>query len=135
MIRSDKSLDNLEIDLLLEALVKQYGYDFRDYSRASLQRRLTNFKASINVDNFSDLIPLVLRDANQFRAMVEALSVTVTEMFRDPFVYQQIRRVLLPQLATYPRFNIWHAGCATGDEVYSLAILLHEEGLYERATI
>jgi len=132
---SEITLEELEIDLLLDAVARHYGYDFRNYARASLRRRLAGFRQQQGVASYSELIPIVLHDSEQFTAIIEALSVTVTEMFRDPFVYSMIRKELLPRLATFPHFNIWHAGCATGDEVYSMAILLKEEGLYDRATI
>ena len=127
--------EEIEIDLLLEAVYQQWGYDFREYSRASLTRRLRDFQSLMGVEHLSQLIPLVLHDRQVFAGLVENISVTVTEMFRDPFVYKTIRQVVIPYLRTFPSLNIWVAGCATGEEVYSLAILLKEEGIYDRCRI
>ena len=128
-------IQNIEIDLLLEAVVKRYGYDYRDYSKASLKRRIKNFMRSEQLDKISEAIPRLLYDDYLFENFVYSLSVSVTEMFRDPLVYKKIREEIIPFLKTYPHVKIWHAGCASGEEVYSMAILLKEEGMYERAHI
>jgi chemotaxis protein methyltransferase CheR len=125
----------IELDLLLEAIYRRYGYDFRLYSRASIRRRVTSFMAQEKTAVISDLTRRLLHDEGYFQHLVGHFSVPVTEMFRDPEIYLAIRRKIVPYLHTYPFFKVWHAGCATGEEVYSLAILLQEEGLYERATI
>jgi chemotaxis protein methyltransferase CheR len=125
----------IEVNLLLEAIYQRYGYDFRQYSRASIQRRLLNYLAKTEFLTISDLIPEILHDEAAFTSLVGNLSVTVTEMFRDPWFYLALREKVVPFLKTFPFINIWHAGCATGEEVYSLAILLKEEGLYDRAQI
>jgi chemotaxis protein methyltransferase CheR len=128
-------LERIEIDLLLEALYQHYGYDFRSYARASIERRVRRFTTVSGYEHISDLIPKALHDKVFFSRLAQHFSVSVTEMFRDPFVYQAIRTQVLPRLHSYPFFKIWHAGCATGEEVYSMAILLQEEGLLERATL
>ena len=133
MTRSE--IERLEISLLLEAIYERYGYDFRAYARASVDRRVRQFLAESGCRAVSEMIPKVLHDEAFFSRLVQYFSVSVTEMFRDPFVYRAIRKEVVPILRTYPFFKVWHAGCATGEEVYSLAILLKEEGLYERATI
>ena len=125
----------VDLDLLLEAIVRRCGYDFRQYSRPSLVRRLSSRLASSNLTRLSEMIPLVLHDDRFLAQVVRACSITVTEMFRDPSFYLTLRRKVLPALEALETVKIWHAGCATGEEVYSLAILLKEEGLYDRARI
>ena len=128
-------IENIELDLLLEALNRRYQYDFRHYARASLRRRVRHALTHLHFDQISDLIPALLRDEELAQRLLLDLSVTVTEMFRDPAFYQSLRRSVLPYLSTYPFFKVWLAGCAGGQEAYSLAILLHEEKLYERSTV
>ncbi len=128
-------LESIEIDLLLEAIFRRYGYDFRSYARASIERRIRLFLSSSGCSDISEMIPKLLHDNEFFSKLVRYFSVSVTEMFRDPSVYRSLRENVIPMLKTWPHIKIWLAGCATGEEVYSLAILLKEEGLYERATI
>jgi chemotaxis protein methyltransferase CheR len=128
-------VEDLEIALLLEALYQRYGYDFRHYAKATVKRRLRQHLARANAATISDLIPKILHDEAAFQALVLDLSITVTEMFRDPSFYLALRETVVPFLKTFPFINVWHAGCATGEEVYSLAIVLMEEALYERAQI
>jgi chemotaxis protein methyltransferase CheR len=128
-------IEAIEIDLLLEAAYRRYGYDFRSYRRASIERRLRRFLSTSGIESLSDITSRILYDEELFGQLVQYLSIPVTEMFRDPFVYRTFRRDVVPLLRTHPHLKIWHAGCATGEEVYSLAILLKEEGLYDRATI
>ncbi|MFZ2958746.1 MAG: CheR family methyltransferase [Candidatus Ozemobacteraceae bacterium] len=128
-------IEQIEIDLLLEAIFRRYGYDFRSYSRASIERRVMQFLAMNGLPTVSGMIPMVLRDKEFFGKLARFFSIAVTEMFRDPFVYAVMRAKVIPLLRTWSRFKVWHAGCATGEEVYSLAILLKEEGVYDRATI
>ena len=128
-------IENIELDLLLEAVFLRYGHDFRRYARASVERRVRQFQGKSGCDTISEMIPRLLRDEAFFEGLLRDLSITVTEMFRDPFVYRSIREKVVPLLHTYPSIKIWHAGCATGEEAYSLAIVLNEEGLYERSTI
>jgi chemotaxis protein methyltransferase CheR len=123
------------VALLLEAIYLKYGCDLRRYSRAPLQRRLIAALAKFGVERMSDLQHRLLRDANFFSELLTCLTVQVTEMFRDPDFYLAFRQQVLPILRTYPLLRIWHAGCATGEEAYSTAILLREEGLYERTQI
>lgn len=131
----DADIEIIEIELLLEAIFRRYGYDFRSYARASLERRIRQFLSGTDCLSVAEMIPRVLYDRDFFSRLVRYFSISVTEMFRDPFVYRVIREKVIPMLKTWPHIKIWHAGCATGEEVYSLAILLKEEGLYSRATI
>jgi chemotaxis protein methyltransferase CheR len=127
--------ERIELDLLLEALYQGYGYDFRAYAPASIERRARRFLSSESEEHLAELIPRVLTDEEFTLRLVYSLSVPVTEMFRDPFVYKEIREHVVPMLRTYPSIKIWHAGCASGEEAYSMAILLQEEQLLERTTI
>ncbi|MBW1784274.1 MAG: protein-glutamate O-methyltransferase CheR [Deltaproteobacteria bacterium] len=127
--------ENLEVELLVEAIVRRYGYDFRHYSRASLKRRMNHFLSKTEYGKLSEMIHKVLYDRSFFDALLYGISVPVTEMFRDPGVYRAIREKVVGTLKTYPFIKVWHAGCATGEEAYSLAILLKEEGLYDRTRI
>lgn len=128
-------MEELEIDLLLEAIHRRYGYDFRDYARASVRRKVRSIAATSGVARISELIPRLVHDPVFFSGMVGAFSTPVTEMFRDPLFFKFLRESVVPYLKTWPFVRIWLAGCATGEEAYSLAILLKEEGLYERCTI
>jgi chemotaxis protein methyltransferase CheR len=131
---SFKLTDEDAIKLLLE-IKKHYGYDFLHYNLASVKRRLNRL---IEKDHFPSLAEFhfrILKEETYFERFIEELTVNVTEMFRDPGFYIALREKVLPQLATYPHIKIWHAGCSTGEEVYSMAILLKEEGLYDRTLI
>lgn len=128
-------IEKIELELFLEAIYQRYGYDFRHYARASARRRARHILTKSGCEHLSDLIPLLLRDEEFAHKAVHDFSITVTEMFRDPDFYQAVRQTVMPYLKTYPFIKIWLAGCATGEEVYSLAILLKEEGLYDRTTI
>jgi chemotaxis protein methyltransferase CheR len=130
-----ESLEDLEIRLLLEGVYHRYGYDFRDYAMSSLRRRVRSFADTEGLSTVSALQDRVLHDRLALQRLVEAISVSVTSMFRDPAFYHALRGVVVPMLRTYPLIRIWHAGCATGEEVYSVAILLQEEGLYGRCRI
>jgi chemotaxis protein methyltransferase CheR len=127
--------ERIEIDLLLEGVRRRYGYDFSQYSFPSLHRRLLHARGQAGLARFSELLDRVLHDERALDLLLAALSVTVTEMFRDPPFYVAVREKVVPLLRTFPFIKVWHAGCATGEEVYSMAILLHEEGLLERARI
>ena len=133
MINSE--IENIEISLLLEATYNRYGYDFRDYARASIERRVRQFAIKSGIKSISEMIPILLYNESFFQTLVREFSITVTEMFRDPKVYHVLKEKVFPILKTYPFIKIWHAGCATGEEVYSLAILLMEAGLYKKSTI
>ena len=126
---------NIEIQLLLEAVYLKYGYDFRNYAKASIKRRILHRLAMSGIASISEMQYKVLYDVNYFETLLLDLSINVTEMFRDPSFYQALRQDVIPVLRTYPYVKIWHAGCATGEEVYSMAILLKEEGLYDRSQI
>src|SRR5262249_3628118 len=125
----------LEVDLLLEGVFRRYGFDFRDYASASLRRRLWNMIRAERLTTVSGLQEKVLHDPECMERFVQALSVSVSAMFRDPSFFLAFRRQVVPLLWTYPFVRIWQAGCSTGEEVYSLAILLQEEGLYNRCRI
>ena len=129
------NIESIEIDLLLEGIYRHYGYDFRNYSRASLKRRLTQYMTRAGLFHLSDLIPRALHDQTFFNTLLKEMSITVTEMFRDPIFYKTLRQKVIPILKTYPFVKIWHAGCATGEEVYSMAIVLTEEGYYDKCHI
>jgi len=126
---------NIEIQLLLEAIFVKYGYDFRDYAQAHVKRRVLHRLGLSGLDSISAMQHRVITDQSFFDKLLLDLSINVTEMFRDPLFYRMIREEVAPVLHTYPFIKIWVAGCATGEEVYSLAILLKEEGLYDRSQI
>ncbi|MCK9616843.1 MAG: protein-glutamate O-methyltransferase CheR [Lentimicrobiaceae bacterium] len=126
---------NIEINLLLEAIYQRYGFDFRNYSKAHLKRRLLHRLGLSGLNNISEMQGKLLHEENFIHTLLSDLSITVTEMFRDPEFYKSVRNHVFPSLKTYPFFRIWHAGCSTGEEVYSMAIMLMEEGLYNRAQI
>jgi chemotaxis protein methyltransferase CheR len=131
----DAELEQLEIDLLLEAVYRRYGFDFRQYALASLKRRLWRRVIAENLATISELQAKLLHDSACMERLLLDLSINVTSMFRDPTFYLAFREKVVPMLRTYPFTRIWCAGCSTGEEVYSLAILLDEEGLYERTRI
>ncbi len=128
-------VETVEIDLMLEAVLRVYGYDFRHYARASLKRRISGFLNETKLSNYSQLQEALIHDEDLFNKFLLVMSITVTEMFRDPHFYKAVIKNIFPILQTYPYIKIWHAGCASGEEVYSLAILLHEAGYLEKATI
>jgi chemotaxis protein methyltransferase CheR len=130
-----RDLEELEIKLLLEGVYRHYGFDFREYAPASLKRRLERRMHAEGLTTISALQDQVLHDASCMERLLLDLSINVTAMFRDPTFYAALRVKVVPLLRTYPFTRIWVAGCSTGEEVYSLAILLHEEGLYERTRI
>lgn len=131
----EESPEEIELQLLLEAIYQRYGYDFRSYSRASLRRRVQQHLLLAQYDNIGVLLHDVLHRGEAFAALLSNLTINVTEMFRDPDFYRAFREQVVPVLKTHPFLKIWHAGCATGEEIYSMAILLEEEGLYERCQI
>ena len=125
-------VEDVEIRLLLEGVQRIYGYDFRDYADASIKRRLTHWLAESEFDTFSQAQSLLLRERSVFESLLRGITVNVTEMFRDPGFFKAVREQVVPFLKTYPFVKIWHAGCATGEEAYSMAILLNEEGMAGR---
>ena len=131
----DPELEQLEVELLLEAVYRRYGFDFRPYAQASLKRRLWRRAYAEGARSMSELQAKLLHDPQSMERLLLDLSINVTSMFRDPTFYLAFRENVVPQLHTYPFTRIWCAGCSTGEEVYSLAIVLQEEGLYERARI
>lgn len=126
---------DLDISSLLEAVYQKYGYDFRQYSEAHVRRRITGRMVMSGVDDISEIQSKILNDKKFASEFLLDLSITVTEMFRDPDFYKSLRKNIIPILKTYPFIKIWHAGCSTGQEAYSVAILMQEEGLYDRTTI
>ncbi len=128
-------LERLEIELLLEGVFRHYGFDFRAYAYASIRRRLWKRVEGEGLHTISGLQDRILHDPEAMERLLLDLSVNVTAMFRDPSFYNAFRAKVVPQLRTYPFTRIWVAGCSTGEEVYSLAILLREEGVYDRARI
>jgi chemotaxis protein methyltransferase CheR len=126
---------NIEVGLLLSALKERYGYDFTGYARASLKRRLMALTEYFDVDHLADLIPTLLYDEAVAQTVINSISVQTSEFFRDAPVWSAVRDVVLPQLASFPRINIWQAGCGSGEETYTLAILLHEAGLTKRMRV
>lgn len=131
----EPTLEDIEIQLLLEGVYRYYGYDFRNYAFSSLRRRIQNFLRAEGLVSISALQERVLRDRTCLERFLLGLTVNVTSMFRDPSFYLAFRSQVVPLLRTYPFIRIWHAGCSTGQEVYSMAILLHEEELYHRCRI
>ena len=123
------------ISLLLEAVYQKYGYDFREYSQAHIKRRILNRMALSGIEDITQMQTQVLNDTTFASSLLQDLSITVTEMFRDRGFYRSLREKVIPVLKTYPFIKIWHAGCSTGEEAYSMAIILQEEGLYNRTTI
>jgi len=128
-------VEEIEISLLLEAVFRRYGFDFREYAPASLRRRVWRRAHAEGLETLSALQDRLLHDPQCMERLLLDLSINVTAMFRDPTFYVAFREKVVPQLRTYPFTRIWVAGCSTGEEVYSLAILLHEADLYERARI
>jgi len=126
------AIEDLEIQLLLEALFQRYHYDFRHYARASIKRRLVQARDQLGFPTISALQDRVLHDPAMLPRLLDYLTVQVSEMFRDPSYFRALREKVLPHLRTYPSLKIWIAGCSNGEEVYSLAILFREEGLYDR---
>lgn len=130
-----KDTTELEIALLLEAVFHKYGYDFRQYSEAHVRRRIMNRMTLSGLKDVSQMQSLILKDETFASKFIQDLSITVTEMFRDSDFYRSLRENVIPILKTYPFIKIWHAGCSTGEEAYSTAIILTEENLYDRTTI
>lgn len=126
---------NLETKLLLEAIFQHHGYDFRHYAQASLARRIEIQLRRQKVKHISELIPLLIHNKEAFNLFLQDMSITVTDMFRNPLFFKEIRESVIPKLKTWPYVKIWCAGCATGEEVYSLAIILKEEKFYDRCRI
>lgn len=127
---ADPELEALEVDLLVELLWRRFGHDFRNYARASLSRRLQCAREALGLPTLAELIPRLLRDpeAEALRVVLESLSVAVTELFREPWTFKALGEAAFTRLRTYPFIKVWVAGCATGEEAYSLAVLFEEAG-------
>jgi chemotaxis protein methyltransferase CheR len=130
-----QNTSDIKISMLLEAIYQKYGYDFRQYSLAHISRRINNRMLMNGFNSIHEMQLKVLHDIPFVSQLLMDLSITVTEMFRDPGFYKSIRENVIPLLKTYSFIKIWHAGCATGQEAYSMAIILKEEGIYDRTTI
>ncbi|MDX1738751.1 MAG: CheR family methyltransferase [Alphaproteobacteria bacterium] len=124
-----------ELDIFLEAMRRRFGYDFTDYAKGSLKRRVLDLKNALKVSTISELVYHVFHDEDFLPIALKYLSVQFSEIFRDPHFYKILREEVVPVLKTYPQINIWVAGCANGEEAYSMAILLKEEGLFDRSNI
>jgi chemotaxis protein methyltransferase CheR len=135
LARASDDLERIEVQLLLEAIYQHYGFDFRGYALGSLKRRLWRRAYGEKVETLSALQDRVLHDPAVMERLLLDLSINVTSMFRDPSFYRAFREKVVPLMRTYPFVRIWNAGCSTGEETYSLAILLTEEGLYDRTRI
>jgi chemotaxis protein methyltransferase CheR len=133
-MRKDE-VEKLEIELFLNAIYQRYGYDFRHYTKASIRRRVRHLASKYRYERISAMLPAILYDESFAQTAIFDFSITVTEMFRDPDFYKALREQVVPYLRTFPFIKAWVAGCATGEEVYSLAIMLHEEDLYQRTTL
>lgn len=125
-------VEDIEIQLFLEALHRRYHYDFRHYARASIKRRLMQGRVQLGYASLSAMQEAVLHDESVLPRLLNYLTVQVSDMFRDPSYFRALRERVLPHLATYPSLKVWVAGCSRGEELYSLAILFREEGLYDR---
>jgi len=128
-------LEAIEIGLLTEGIYRHYGFDFRDYSLPSLKRRVWKRVYAEGLGTVTGLLEKVLHDPASMERLLLDLSINTTAMFRDPTFYLSFRQKIVPLLRTYPFIRIWHAGCSTGEEVYSMAILLQEEGVYDRCRV
>lgn len=133
--QDELDLEQIEVELLLEGIYRRYGFDFREYAPASLRRRVRRRMDGEKVETISQLQALLLHDPAVMERLLLDLSVNVTAMFRDPSFFLSFRKLVVPALRTYPFSRLWVAGCSTGEEVYSLAILLEEEGLADRVRI
>lgn len=134
-VEQKDEIEAIEIDLLLDGIYRRYGYDFRSYASASIRRRIWKFAEQEKLATISAVQEAVLHEASMMDRFVLSLTVNVTTMFRDPAFFQALRTEVIPILKTYPMIRIWDAGCATGEEAYSMAIVLKEEGIYDRCRI
>lgn len=132
MINDALKKEDVELELLLEAIYRKYDYDFRGYSRASIKRRLSRTAERFGCRTLSLLQDRVLHDPSALPQLLGDFTVQVSEMFRDPSYFRALRENVVPHLKTYPSLKVWVAGCSTGEELYSLAILFREEGLESR---
>ena len=128
-------LGDQDVEVILNDLIDHYGYDFTNYSRASLKRRIMRLISHDRFVSFAEFRYRIRQDQEYFNRFVEQITVNVTEMFRDVTFYKTLREEILPVLATHPIIRVWHAGCSTGEEVYSMAILLHEANLLQKSLL
>jgi chemotaxis protein methyltransferase CheR len=135
LIDTASELEPVHVKLFLESLFLRYGYDFRGYAYPSIRRRILRLVALERLTSIPDLQARVLNDPACMERVLHTLTIHVTAMYRDPEFYEQVRTTVVPVLRTYPFVRIWVAGCASGEEVYSLAILLHEENLYKKCRL
>lgn len=131
----DFQLSDAQIEVILSDLIEHYGYDFTNYSAASLKRRIQRLLSMDKVVSFAEFRHRLIHDGEYFKRFVEQITVNVTEMFRDAGFYRTLREEVIPELATKPLIRIWHAGCSTGEEVYSMAILLKEANLLQKSLL
>lgn len=131
----NSELEKMEIDLVIDCIRRRYGYDFGNYSFASLHRRFEQLRSAAGLNRYTEMVDKLFHDEDYFELLLRQMSIVVTEMFRDPAFYAALRETVLPLLKTYPFAKIWHAGCATGQEAYSMAVLLHENDFLARARI
>lgn len=134
-METNYNISDEELDLLLDDMLQVYGYDFTGYSRASLRRRVHRIIINDKLPSFAELRYRIRNEEPYFGHVIEEISVNVTEMLRDPLFYKTIVEKLIPVLATYPFIRIWHAGCATGEEIYSMAILLKEANILDKSLL
>ena len=127
--------EKIEFDLILEAIYQKYGYDFRNYAKASLRRRLRYRLSQSNLKTISEMQHKLLNDKKFFDTLLLDLTINVTEMFRDPSFFKALREIVIYELKKQPFIKVWHAGCSSGEEIYSTAILLKENGMYESSLI
>jgi len=127
--------EKIEFDLILEAIYQKYGYDFRNYAKASLRRRLRYRLSQSNLKTISEMQHKLLNDKGFFDTLLLDLTINVTEMFRDPSFFKALREIVIYELKKQPFIKVWHAGCSSGEEIYSTAILLKENGMYESSLI
>lgn len=137
MANGKETLDNedIEIDLVLEAILKKSDFEYRNYSRTHIKRRLNHRLTICGLKHYSELIPEIIYNENLLNKLLTDLSINVTEMFRDPLFFKEIKNLVFPYIKTYPFVRLWHAGCSSGQEVYSMAILLKEDNLYDKTQI
>ena len=127
--------EKIEFDLILEAIYQKYGYDFRNYAKASLRRRLRYRLSQSNLKTISEMQHKLLNDKEFFDTLLLDLTINVTEMFRDPSFFKALKEIVIFELKKQPFIKVWHAGCSSGEEIYSTAILLKENGMYESSLI
>jgi len=127
--------EKIEIDLILQAIYQKYGYDFRDYAKASIRRRLRYRLSQSNLKTISEMQHKLINDKKFFDRLLLDLTINVTEMFRDPSFFKVLREIVISELKKQPFIKVWHAGCSSGEEIYSTAILLKENGMYESSLI